>query len=396
MTKKILYLTYFFEPDLGAGSFRNSALAESLSARSDGQAEITLITTQPNRYESLREAAPVYEKRNNMEIHRIPVRGSSGSILDQVYSFAQFFYAARKISEKSTYDLVFASSSKFFTAWLGFILAKKQNAKLYIDLRDLFTENLKEFIRIRWVADLTARIIQSLFEKPCLRYASHINVNSEGFLSSLGKENISKTSFYPNGIDDFFIGCKQSDQLPESPKIICYAGNIGEGQGLEKIIPPLAKMLGSDWRIRIIGDGSNKSKLEELLTKEGIENTEIIPPVRRKELLKYYSEAHYLLVHLNDYESFKKVIPSKLFEYGCTDLPILAGVSGYAREFIQKYIPEGVYLFDPCDAQAAYRILQSFPPEKFQRPDFINRFSRKKISDEMSDSIMCLLQTKPS
>ncbi len=396
MTKKILYLTFYFEPDLGAGSFRNSALAASLASKASGKAEITLITTQPNRYQSVREKAPEHEKRDNLEIHRIPVRGSSGSLIDQIISFVQFLLAVRKISRKEQYDLVFASSSKIFTAWLGYTIAKKQKARLYIDLRDLFTENLKEFIRIRWIAGATAWFFREIFEKPCFRYASHINVNSEGFLDSLGSNIAAKTSFFPNGIDDFFIGCRQSDQLAEEPRILCYAGNIGEGQGLEKIIPPLAKLLGNKWKIRIIGDGSNKARLEEILSKEGIENTELIAPVKRKELLKYYSEAHYLLVHLNNYESFKKVIPSKLFEYGCTDLPILAGVSGYAREFIRKYIPQGVYLFDPCDVQAAFRILVSAVPEKFSRPDFIQRFSRHKISDEMSESILSLLDNPDS
>lgn len=36
--------------------------------------------------------------------------------------------------------------------------------------------------------------------------AAHININSDGFRSSLPKEFKGTISFYPNGIDDEFIG----------------------------------------------------------------------------------------------------------------------------------------------------------------------------------------------
>ena len=53
-------------------------------------------------------------------------------------------------------------------------------------------------------------------------------------------------------------------------------------------------------------------------------------------------------MHLNDYPAFKKVIPSKIFELSCFNKPILAGVSGYAAEFIKSEIPD-TYVFKPCD-----------------------------------------------
>ncbi len=43
--------------------------------------------------------------------------------------------------------------------------------------------------------------------------------------------------------------------------IITYAGNIGEGQGLEKIVPNMARKLGNNYEIHIIGDGGRKKEI---------------------------------------------------------------------------------------------------------------------------------------
>ena len=50
--KKILYLSFYFEPDLCAGSFRNSPLANELAKQVNGKALVDVITTVPNRYSS--------------------------------------------------------------------------------------------------------------------------------------------------------------------------------------------------------------------------------------------------------------------------------------------------------------------------------------------------------
>ena len=66
--KKILYLTFYFEPDLCAGSFRNSPLVKELADQVQGLAEIDVITTLPNRYSTFDVDAPQYEERGNYTI----------------------------------------------------------------------------------------------------------------------------------------------------------------------------------------------------------------------------------------------------------------------------------------------------------------------------------------
>ena len=65
-------------------------------------------------------------------------------------------------------------------------------------------------------------------------------------------------SFYTNGIDDVFLKYDFTKDKKNKKVIITYAGNIGEGQGLEKIVPDMARKLGNEYEIHIIGDGGRK------------------------------------------------------------------------------------------------------------------------------------------
>ena len=94
-----------------------------------------------------------------------------------------------------------------------------------------------------------------------------------------------------------------------------YAGNIGEGQGLHKILPALAKKMKKHINYKVIGDGGRKEALLQALAEEGVTNVELLPPINRDHLIEAYQAANVLFLHLNDYDAFKKVLPSKLFEY---------------------------------------------------------------------------------
>jgi glycosyltransferase involved in cell wall biosynthesis len=98
----------------------------------------------------------------------------------------------------------------------------------------------------------------------------------------------------------------------------------------------------------------------------------------RDELIKEYLAADVLFLHLNDYEAFKKVLPSKIFEYAATGKPVWAGVAGYAAEFIRSEV-DNAAVFPPCDAEAAVDAFETLTLQSSRRVAFIQKFSRKKI-----------------
>jgi len=386
----ILYLTFYFEPDLCAGSFRNTPLAMELSKQCGEDCHIDVVTTQPNRYSSFKVEAKTREDIGNMSIHRIDLPSHKSGMLDQVHSFRRYFAEAIKITKNEKYDLVFASSSRLFTAYLGLVIARKQKTPLYLDIRDIFVDTMDDVLKNKLVKTAILPFLK-VIEKRTFSYASHINLISEGFKPYFKKYNNAKYSFFTNGIDDVFLNNNKSSSLNGSTKkTITYAGNIGEGQGLHKIIPQAASQLGSNYQFKVIGDGGAKNVLEDEIAKLGLKNVDLMPPVTRERLLEIYNGSDFLFLHLNDYEAFEKVLPSKIFELATFDKPIIAGVDGYANKFITENVSNTI-LFNPCDVEAMVSGLQNYTYINEKRTDFIAKFSRDNINREMAKSILSYL-----
>ena len=123
------------------------------------------------------------------------------------------------------------------------------------------------------------------------------------------------------------------------------------------------------------------------MKKEQISNVELIPPTSRKELINYYKETNFLFLHLNDYVAFEKVLPSKIFEYGAFDKPIIAGVSGYAAQFIEKKLTNYI-IFSPGNAISFAQSLKEYTFEYKERIDFRRDFARSVINNKMAQSII--------
>lgn len=387
--KRILYLSFYFEPDLCAGSFRNSPLAKELAHQLGDNGIIDVVTTVPNRYSTFDIAAPDSEQRVNLFIHRILIPKHQSGFTDQINSFKTYFSGVKKITSGKKYDLVFASSSRLFTAYLGYTIAKKQNIPLYLDIRDIFRDTMQDVLKNPFVKSGVLPILK-IIENSVFNYASHINLISAGFQSYFKKYTKSKYSAFSNGIDPEFLHLKPSVPNNGSVMLITYAGNIGEGQGLHKIIPQAAKQLGEGYRFLIIGDGGAKQKILDEINLLQVKNVEIKKPVARKELLELYDQSDFLFLHLNDYDAFKKVLPSKIFELGAYDKPVIAGVAGFANEFIAKHISNCI-LFLPGQVGDMVKQLNNYTYTTAFRKEFLEKFKRDNINKEMSRNILSYL-----
>ena len=389
--KRIVYLTFYYEPDLCAGSFRNTPLAIELAKQArEKDIIVDVYTTLPNRYSSFEQSALEFEELGNLRIHRISLPPHKSGMLDQVFSFKKFYSEVIKLNKNKRAHLVFASSSRLFTAYLGFKIAKKSDAPLYLDIRDIFVDTMSDVFKSK-ILKLGLLPLLKLIEIRTFNYAKHINLISGGFKSYFSKFSNTEFTFYTNGIDEEFLETTPIIEKSEkvgNRKTIVYAGNIGEGQGLHKVIPQAAKKLGSEFEFIIIGDGGTKKLLQDEIENLSTSNVVLEKPVNRKELQGIYSNADYLFIHLNDYPAFRKVLPSKIFELATFGKPIIAGVSGFAAEFIKNEVSDS-FVFEPCNDKQLVDFLKSdIASNTIDRKDFKLKYRRSNINNLMAHSIL--------
>jgi len=384
---KIVLFTFYFPPDLSAGSFRAKALVDALSHQLGERDIIDVITTSPNRYKEHYVQAGEIEKFGIVTIHRIPVPLHQSGMLDQVRSFGYFAWGALRLARKKRWDVVIGTSSRLFTATLATVVAKSHKASLYLDIRDIFSDTLKDVL-LGVFAKILMPIVK-LIERWTINSADKVNLVSGGFLPFF-KAIAPGQHFtvYSNGIDPEFSNLRLPKKIgPKRPPVVLFAGNIGEGQGLHKILPAVA--LKSNAHFKIIGAGGRRNTLVEALNLAAVRNVELIDPMPRSQLIDQYLGSDFLFLHLNDFPAFEKVIPSKVFEYAATGKPILAGISGYGAKFISENIA-GADVFAPCDADAMISAInkQAEGADAYDRTEFIVKFDRKTIMAQMADEII--------
>jgi len=389
----ILIISFYYDPDLSAGSFRTKSFVRALKPLLNGDDSIDVVTTMPNRYSTFKINADEIETQNNVLIKRIKIPLHKSGFSDQSKSFLVYMLNALKFVRGKRYDIVFATSSRLMSAFLGAIISKHKKIPLYLDMRDIFTDTMVSVLgesKLKYLIPLFMKM-----EQYTLRSAHNINFVSKGFIPYFQEKYgyDLRYSFFPNGIDDDFLKFKINNSLKEDKptKIrFTYTGNIGEGQGLEKIVPLIAQKY-HNIEFYIIGDGGRKNALQECTA--AMQNVILIDPVSRCDLVKYYEETDLLFLQLNNYAAFKKVLPSKIFEYAATYKPIIAGVDGYAKNFIEEQLPDSL-IYKPCDFDDFCNNYEQFNAlvDVDNRKRFINKYSRTKIMDEMARDFLRLMK----
>lgn len=396
---RVLLLSFYFAPDLSAGSFRNTAFVDSLKRELPAGSEIDVVTTLPNRYAGYSAEAREYESADGVSITRVQLPNHKSGMLDQSKSFLTYANAVRSHISGKGYDVVYASSSRLMTAALGAWVSRTKKIPLYLDIRDIFVDTIKDVLPPKLA--LLMKPIFSVVERWTITRAARLNVVSEGFIPYFQARypDVPKVVF-TNGIDDQFINLNMTvldDGLAGKPASevveVVYAGNMGEGQGLHNIIPAVALKLGERVRFRIIGGGGRLQQLRDAVAARNLANVLIEPPVSRAELIAAYQKADVLFLHLNDYDAFHKVLPSKLFEYGALGKPIWAGVAGHAATFVRSHLTNAT-VFAPCDAAAAVQAFEGLDISDAPRDEFVARFKRTTIMDAMAKDLEATVSEK--
>jgi len=386
---RLLLLSFYYRPDLSAGSFRATAFADALRQRALPGTHIEVVTTLPNRYHTFASDAPQIERAEGLEIHRIRLPTHRSDLAGQSRAFLHFARAALAHVANHSYDVVFATSSRLMTAALGAWIAKRKRARLYLDIRDIFVDTIKDVLPTP--AGWPVSRAFSLLESWTMRRADRINLVSPGFesyfRSRYGERGYSR---FTNGIDREFLRSPpvRSSVRPGRATIL-YAGNIGDGQALHRILPRLALALTDRAQFVVIGDGGRRRQLESALVAAGVCNVQLRAPMARPELLQAYYAADVLFLHLGNHPAFENVLPSKLFEYAALGKPVLAGVGGYAARFIEQEISNAA-VFAPCDVHGGVQAFDGLVIADRPRPEFIARYARDRIVAAMADDVLAL------
>lgn len=343
MGKSILIISQSFYPEIGSAGNRMKNIFQLLTDKGYKVSVITTEPTYPNKKIYMEDSFWNEPNINNdtENINRIKVanRKYSRSIFNRLLyyleiAFRMLFYI---VKDKRKFDVIFVSSPPIFIGIVGLIAKFRYKSQLILDIRDLWPESLKG------VGVFDNKVILNVFgfiEKLLYIKSDQIIVNSYKFKKYIqlkAKVEPSKIGFMPNSarlteLSDPFI----NDRKVKKDFKVIYTGNIGLAQDVE-ILKALASNLSTyNIKLSIIGYGIKRSELKEYITNKKLTNVQFYSPVTRKECFELNMQHQVGFVSLNDKEVFDTVLPGKLVDYMTCGLPIVASVSGYSKDIIEK------------------------------------------------------------
>lgn len=398
----ILFLTDNFPPEVNAPATRG--YEHCLEWVKQG-ARVTVITCAPNFpagkvYAGYRNRLYQREDMDGINVLRVwsyiaANAGFTRRILDYT-SFALSGFVAGLFAKS---DVLLTTSPQFFTNVAGWGLSRLKRRPWILELRDLWPESIRSVGAMRQsrVMDMLERLELFFYRK-----ATRVVAVTPAFKRNLTARGVAadKIDVVPNGVDMQRFTPLPKDRELETELglggkfVVAYIGTHGMAHSLEFIVRSVAKLPDADIHFLFVGDGAEKERVVSVARELGVKNVTFVPPVSKDEVGRYISVSDAALVPLIKAETFKTVIPSKIFESAAMRKPILLGVEGQAKEIVEAH-GAGV-CFEP-ENEAAFvrqvRRLKNDPDLYIALQEGCDRlardFDRCKLAGQMLEILEC-------
>lgn len=368
---KILILTQYFPPEIGAPQNRLFDLAKRLN---DNTEEIDILTAMPN-YPNMcidhayKNKLVKVEYIEGIKVFRswIFVRKSS-AIFFRLMNYFSFVFSSLLLGiiKLKKYDIIICESPPLFLGISAVILARLKKSKLVFNVSDLWPESAKKLglITNKYILELTEKLELFIYRKSKI-----VTGQTQGIIKSINLRAPSvKTHLYRNGINTMSLvvqevksNWKVENIFNENDFVLFYGGNISYSQGLDVILRA-AQLLTHIPNIKFVlqGNGPEKERLIKLKEELKLENVFFFPPVSKMKMNEILPQIDAGIIPLKKLDLFLGAIPSKIFEYFVHSKPILLGVDGEAREL---FVDEGkcsLYFTPENHEELAEKVIQLY------------------------------------
>ncbi len=342
---KLLFLTDNFPPEVNAPATRTY---EHCRAWTQQGVTVTVITCAPNFpqgrvYDGYRNRLWQREELDGITVIRVwSYIAANEGFARRIADYVSYALMALIASLFVRTDLIVATSPQFFTAVAGYCASVLKRKPWVMEVRDLWPESIRAVGaapgRERWL-DRLEKLELFLYRK-----ASRIVVVTHAFKDNLTRRDIDpgKIAVVTNGVHTANFRARTQDAeitraLGLADKfVVGYLGTHGLAHKLDFILD-CAPAAPANVHFLFIGGGAEKEKLRHQVAEQGLINVTMLDSVPKAEIARYISVTDVALVPLRRSDTFKTVIPSKIFENAAMGKPILLGVEGESQAIIEKY-----------------------------------------------------------
>lgn len=330
---KILLITDSYPPEIRSASHLMLELAEELITRGY---EVAVATTWPqyNLDElSQNKSFPEFTTENNVKVLRIKTlpHHKVNFIIRGVAQLLMPWLFLGKIKKYNLHlsDAVIVYSPPLPLALVGAWL-RRNNCPFVLSVQDLFPQNA---IDLGILKNKALIYFFKLIERYVYQKAHIVTAHSDGNCLVLQKQHpeISEKFITLHNwvdIDHHHENTSNKDFKKifgiENKFIAIFAGVIGPSQNLDILLHAAERLKEyDDLLILIVGDGSEKKRLQEKAERLNLKNVMFHPFVSREDYPALLSICHIGIVSLSS-KNKTPVVPGKILGYMANSLPVMA------------------------------------------------------------------------
>jgi colanic acid biosynthesis glycosyl transferase WcaI len=346
---RILYISQYYPPEMGAPSARVSEFARAWAAEGH---DVTVLTAFPHHPHGVKRAEDRgvltrKEMDGDVTVVRTYVFATRNEgFLKRITSYLSFMFSAVLIGSwrVGRPDVVVATSPQLFTAVAGRLISWIKRRPMIFEVRDLWPESIVTVGAMR--ESLAVRMLKKLASS-LYRSAERIVAVGPGYKRRIVADypvSAEKIDVVTNGVDLDKFRFRVSDRQRvrrefgwQDSHVAMYLGTHGMAHGLEFVLEAAERLRSNpSMKFVFVGDGAEKPRLEKLAADRGLSNVEFLPPQPKENVVALYAASDVCLAPLRKVDLFTEVLPSKIFEIMGMRRPIILSVDGDARAVVEE------------------------------------------------------------
>lgn len=402
---KVVLLTQYFEPEIGAAQLRYAAIVRALA---DEGHEVVVLTAMPNHptgriFDGYRRKLWSTERTTWGVVHRSWVYAAIGSGPKRYLNFLSFVVTSLPMLRFARGASVLVVESPPVTLGLVALVGRRLcGYELVTYVSDLSTNSIKDLdvpgaaVVIRAVGGLESRLY---------RASAYVTTVTDGLRRVLLEEfelpedrvvmlenGADTDAFSPRPVD---AGLLERFGVHDTPYLL-YAGTHGYAHGLDVALEAAALLAPDGIRLVFVGEGSDKERIVALSAEMGLTNVGFFPQQSTDVVAGLYAGAVAGLSTVRDIQVMRDARPAKLFACLSCATPLIYSGAGEGARLTEE--SGGGLVTAPADAAGiaeAARLLSADPElarrmgaqgrqfviDRFSWPNLVRRWSGIVLRD---------------
>ena len=406
---KVLFLTAYYPPEVGAAQTRTHELALRLSSTGYDVSVLTSFPSYPSGIVPAEWRGKFFWKGNEegIGIYRVwSFTAPGGRFLVRLLNNLTFAFFATLIGLwLSRPDVIVVESHPLFTGAAAIVLSGLRRLPFVLNVSDLWPESAVQIGALKnpvliWLGEKLEHLLY--------RRAATILAMTGGIWNKIRRDGYdSKVLLFRNAVDcDVFRpgvdGAGMRAQLGIAPEafMVLYAGTFGMFNDTKSILETADRFRQENnptVQFVFAGDGNERRRLQDLASQKGLSNVRFVGAFPKAAIPTLLSASDCVVIALPNLGFLRGTLPRKLFEaLACAKPVVLAAASGEAEEVLTAaeggivVPPENCARIHDAVLQLASNPQQASEMGQSGRRYVQEHFSQDKRAKELSGQLQLL------